>query len=191
MKTTFHFDLKQFRAGFILLIALLCGAICASSFAYEWTINGLKVEAKVVDFDGMNVTLEHESGKRKSIAVNELEAADLRYLADLLSIHNAGVQQDLQRQQLRQQEAQFASQYVNAWTVRMVDRNGEFGWRNYFAANSLEARRLALQEFPNVRVTSIQRLRRGGGFGIGNGYPNFIQAGHTIVPLATPHRVRN
>ncbi|MFK7770448.1 MAG: hypothetical protein AB8B55_24775 [Mariniblastus sp.] len=148
--------------GLVLFLSLALGLICAAAFGHEWTVDGKKVKAKPVDFNGTEVLLEDEKGKRKSIEINTLTAEDLQYLTNLLTIRNAGIQQKLERQQLQQQKAQLMSQFVDVWTVRLVAPNGETGWKNYFALDSRQAKQLAFNEFPNARVISVQRLRRAG-----------------------------
>lgn len=153
---------------FIMLIAfLLMGTLCASALGHEWTINGKKVKAKAVDFNGSQVLLENDKGKRKAFPINELHENDLQYLTNLLSIRNAEIQQRLEREQLAQQRTQLLAQFVDVWTVRMVAPNGELGMRNYFAANSAHAKQLAWQEFPNVRIAGVQRMRRANEWGVG------------------------
>ena len=142
---------------------------------HEWTINGKKVKAKVVDFNATHVLLEIKDGKRKSVAINTLESKDLQYLTNLATIRNGEVQRRLEASQLEQQRLQLLSQYSDVWTVSMIAPNGRLGWRNYFAVNSMQANQLALREFPNVRIVRTQRLRRATEFG---GARNAVQ-----VPL--------
>ncbi len=158
---------NNFRVSFVLFAAMVLGLLCNSAFGHEWTINGKKVKAKAVDFSGTHIVLEDKQGKRKTIALNELAAQDLQYVTNLLSIRNAEIQKQLERRQIQQQQMQLLSQFVDVWTVRMVAPNGTVGWRNYFAANSLHAKQLAFQEFGNVRVIGVHRLRRPGVFGRG------------------------
>ncbi|MEM9942358.1 MAG: hypothetical protein AAF939_12405 [Planctomycetota bacterium] len=157
--------------GLVLSLGLVFGVIVSEGLCHEWTINGRSIEAKVVNFEGEKVVLEDRAGTQKSVPVNELNADDLQYLANLLAIRNAEIQQRLEQQQLQQQQTQFLSQYLDVWTVRMVAANGETGWRNYLAANSLHAKQLAWSEFPNTRIVGVQRVRRSGGVNglIGNG----------------------
>ena len=168
MQTGTNARITNLRIGIALLVAMLTGLICSSAFGHEWTVNGKKVKAKAVNFDGSQVLLEDQRGKRKSFPINELTAEDLQHLTNLLSIRNAKIQQQLEKQQLEQQTAQLVSQFVNVWTVRMVAPNGDVAWRNYFAANSLQAKQLAWREFPNVQITGVQKLRRTGTIGGGN-----------------------
>ena len=154
-----------FSASWILFVFLLLGLICSSAIGHEWTVDGKKVKAKPVDFNGTKVLLEDQNGKQKAVPINELVAEDLQYLTNLLSIRNAEIQQYLEKQQIQQQQAQLMSRFVDVWTVRMVARNGTVGWRNYFAANSLQAQQQARREFSNVQITTVQRLRNSGAMG--------------------------
>ncbi|MEL7499213.1 MAG: hypothetical protein AAFN77_16515 [Planctomycetota bacterium] len=154
--------IRVLRNGFLLLLFLLLGMFCATAMGHEWTIDGKKVEAKVVNYNQSHVLLEDNQGRRKSFAINSLNAEDLQYLTNLATIQQGEQQRVLAQQQLQQQQALLLSQYVDVWTVWMFDRNGRYGSRNYFATNSAQAIRLALQEFPQVRVSGVQRLRRPG-----------------------------
>ncbi|MEM9412838.1 MAG: hypothetical protein AAGA30_17125, partial [Planctomycetota bacterium] len=164
MAASVESNLGGFKAILFILTFIVLGLICSTGFSYEWTINGVKVTAKAIDFNGSQVILEDNNGSKKAVPVNELTAEDLQYLTNLLQIRNAEIQLQLERQQIRQQQAQLVSQFVDVWTVRMVAPNGETGWRNYFAANSLHAKQLAWNEFPNARITSVQRVRRSSTF---------------------------
>ena len=146
----------------VLLLAMLLGLVCATAFGHEWTINGKKIKAKPVDFDGAKVVLQDTRGKKKTLPVTELVAKDLQYLTNLVSIENAKRQRGLQEQQILQQQFQLRAQFEDVWVVRMVAANGETGWRNYFANNSLQAKQLAWQQFPDARIVGVQRMRRAG-----------------------------
>ena len=172
MQTIAKTRIKSLQIGVLLIVAMLVGLISSSAFGHEWTIDGKKAKAKVVDFNGTQVLLENERGKRRAFPINELNSTDLQHLTNLLSIRNAEILKKLERQQIEQQQAQLISQFVDVWSVRMVAPNGQIGWKNYFAANSLQAKQQAWQEFPNVRITGVQRLRRAGALGGGGGGGN-------------------
>jgi len=185
-------NLKTALKNLALISCVLC-ICCSSVFAHEWTIEGVKVKAKAVDFIGTKVLLEDEGGNQKSVPMNELNATDLQYLTNLLSIRNAAIQQNLEQQQLQQQQAQLTSQFVDVWNVRMVAMNGQSGWRNYFAINSLQAKQLALQDFPNARIQSVQKLPRRGSVGLVGNANNIglFNRRASFVPVVTILNTRN
>ncbi len=192
--------MKRFRlpssnslfSGFVLFMSVVLCLACSSVFGHEWMINGTNLEAKAVDFDGTKVLLEDGQGNRQAVPMNELNAKDLQYLTNLLSIRNAGIQQQLEQQQIRQQQVQLMSQFVDIWTIRMVAPNGHSGSRNYFAANSLQAKQLAWQEFPNARILSAQKLPRRGQIGVvGNANGFGVRPVVNFIPTATFFNSRN
>ena len=143
------------------------------SVAHEWTIgkgkDAKKVEAKAVGFDGRQVMLETDEGKKIEVPVNELVSGDLSYLKDLVLIQSTQVQKQLAEKLIQQQQLNLLAKYVDVWTVSMVAPNGQPGIRNYFAANSLHAKGLARQEFPRARIVAVRRVQpanaQGGGAG--------------------------
>ena len=153
----------------LLSVFLFLGMFCATTFGHEWTVDGREVKAKAVDFNGSHVLLEDEFKNRKRVAINDLNARDMEYLSNMVSMRNSELQRKLQSEQLEQQRLQLLSQFTDLWAVSMVAPNGESAWRTYFAANSLLAEQQALREFPNVRVVGVQRIRRNDGLGIGGG----------------------
>ena len=161
MNTTFSKISCGWKQALMMILSLALGLLCTTAFGHEWTVEGRKVKAKAVDFNGSHVLLENKVGKQKAFAINQLNERDLQYLTNLLSIRNAEIQRQLETKQLEQQRAQLLSQFVDLWAVSMVAPNGERAWRNYFANNSLEAKQQAFREFPNVRVVGVQRVRRG------------------------------
>ena len=179
---TYHARMRRQKAKtiFALLASLTLGLICASaSLGREWTVEGKKVTAKAVDFNGRFVLLEDKKGKRKTVAINDLNAHDLDYLGKLLAIHNGEIQKEMSRTQLNQQQLALTAQIMDLWTVSMVAPNGQAGWQNYFAANSLEAKRMALMDYPTARITSVRRIRRPGQMGGGG---NVLVPGVQILP---------
>ena len=171
MRVTCKNGVRPIQIATLTIFAMVLCLLESPASAHEWTLDGQQVEAKAIDFNGSHVLLEGRSGKRKTVAINELNAGDLQYLTNLLSIRNAEIQKRLESQQLEQQRIQVLAQFVDVWTVSMVAPNGEQAWRNYFANDSITAKRLAYREFPNARIVSLRKLSSrnrliGGGNGI-------------------------
>lgn len=187
MGAAFKLNRRPIQIAALTLASILFCLVVSPASAHEWTLDGKQVKAKAVDFNGSHVLLEDSKGKRKSVAINELNASDLQYVTNLLTIRNAEIQKRLESQQLEQQRIQLLAQFMDVWSVSIVAPNGQRGWRNYFANDSISARRFAFRDFPNAQIVAVRKLGGTNRF-FGNGNAVITPLG--IAPIITPLGIR-
>lgn len=114
-----------------------------------WTLEGQKVEATLIDFNGTHVLLQDADWVQDVFTAEQMSPTDVKYVKSMIN--------DL-KLQIRNDRVLHG---IDVWRVVMQGQNGSF-YRNYQGASNVVAMAAAASEFPNARIQSVSKISREG-----------------------------
>ena len=152
---------RKRRAGIPTAVALAM-LFASDALGREWTVDGKKVEAKLIDYDATQVFLEDANEEEandspKAVPINELTENDRDYLTKFASICDVKSREDLQLTPMRKDAVELPNASNKKWYISLVGPNGRYIERTVFAVDSHQASDLVLRQFSNARVVRVRK----------------------------------